>query len=73
MLEWTINGTRYRFVVENPEHRSHGIASVDLDGVAVDANAIPLVTDGGEHEVRVVLGAIARVSAPMTATGMAEQ
>ena len=25
-LDWTIGNTRYRFVVENPEHRSRGIA-----------------------------------------------
>jgi cyclic beta-1,2-glucan synthetase len=73
MLEWTVNGTRYRFVVENPDHRSRGIASAQLDGVAVDAAAIPLVTDGAEHEVRVVLGTPVPTDAPMTTPGAAEQ
>lgn len=52
--------TRYRFTVENPEHRSHGVASAELDGIPVDARAIPLREDGGEHEVRIVLGSVAR-------------
>jgi cyclic beta-1,2-glucan synthetase len=73
MLDWRLGNTRYRFVVENPEHRSRGIASADFDGAAVDANAIPLVNDGGEHEVRVVLGARKREDVPMTAPGMTEQ
>ena len=72
-LDWTIGGTRYRIVVENPDHRSHGIASAQLDGVAVDARAIPLVDDGGEHEVRVVLGAGVREDLSIPTPGMAEQ
>ncbi len=48
--------TRYRFTVVNPDHRSQGIASATLDGVAVDPRAIPLQDDGGEHEVSIVLG-----------------
>jgi cyclic beta-1,2-glucan synthetase len=59
-MEWRIGRTRYRFSVMNPEHRSQGIASAEIDGVAVDARAIPIQDDGGEHEVRVVLGAVAR-------------
>jgi cyclic beta-1,2-glucan synthetase len=55
-LEWTVSGTRYRFDVSNPEHRSSGIASAELDGAPVDAGAIPIIADGGVHEVRVVLG-----------------
>ena len=60
-LEWKIGRTRYHFTVVNPEHRSRGIASADLDGVAVNANEIPLVDDGGEHEVRIVLGGTSSV------------
>ena len=55
-LDWTIDGTRYHFVVENPDHRSRGIASAQLDGHPVDPTAIALVNDGNEHTVRVVLG-----------------
>jgi len=55
-LEWRIGRTRYRFTVLNPDHRSQGIASATLDGIAIDARAIPLQDDAEEHEVRIVLG-----------------
>jgi len=63
-LDWRIDGTQYHFVVENPLHRSRGIASALLDGQPVDPNAIALANDGQEHTVRVVLGP--RVEVPMT-------
>jgi cyclic beta-1,2-glucan synthetase len=66
LIEWTIGGTRYRIVVENPAHRSRGITSAHLDGVPVDASAIPLLTDGAEHEVRVALGASHADDEPLT-------
>jgi cellobiose phosphorylase len=65
-IEWNIGGTQYRFVVENPEHRSRGVASAELDGAAVDGSAIPLLRDGGEHEVRIVLGTSVRADVGMT-------
>jgi cyclic beta-1,2-glucan synthetase len=68
-IEWNIGGTQYRFVVENPEHRSRGVASAELDGEAVDAAAIPLLRDGGAHEVRVVLGASVRDEQGTAASG----
>jgi cyclic beta-1,2-glucan synthetase len=57
-LEWRIGRTHYRFTVVNPDHRSQGVASAEVDGIAVDARAIPLQDDGGEHEVRIVLGTV---------------
>ena len=55
-LDWTFGKTRYRFTVLNPERRTNGVASVSLDGAVVDARAVPLVDDGAEHKVDVVLG-----------------
>jgi cyclic beta-1,2-glucan synthetase len=55
-VDYTIGRTRYRFIVLNPEHRTNGVASVSLDGTIVDARAVPLVDDGAEHKVDVVLG-----------------
>jgi cyclic beta-1,2-glucan synthetase len=55
-LDWRIAGTRYRFRVDNPQHRSHGIASAELDGAAVDSREIPLLSDGRDHDVRIVIG-----------------
>jgi cyclic beta-1,2-glucan synthetase len=71
MLEWRVGRTRYRIIVENPEHRSHGVASAELDGESIDASAIPMLDDGREHEVRVVLGE--RVVEPMATSRLAEQ
>jgi len=48
--------TRYDITIENPQHRSSGIAEVLLDGRAVDAEAIPWIHDGNTHTVRALLG-----------------
>jgi cyclic beta-1,2-glucan synthetase len=55
-LDWRIGPTRYRFTILNPARRSHGIAMATFDGLPVDASAIPLVDDGGEHAVTITLG-----------------
>jgi len=54
---WRFGRSRYEITVENPEHRCRGLSLVELDGAAVDPDAIPLVDDGATHRVRVVLGA----------------
>jgi cyclic beta-1,2-glucan synthetase len=46
----------YEIVVENPTHQNHGVAEAVLDGVRVDANAVPLTDDGEVHRLRVVMG-----------------
>jgi cellobiose phosphorylase len=56
-VDWRLGSTRYRFVVSNPEYRSSGIVSALHDGEPVDPAAIPLESDGGMHEVRILLGA----------------
>ncbi len=58
-LSWRFGRTRYEISVTNPERRCRGVGEASLDGVAVDARVIPLVDDGGTHEVRVVLSAAA--------------
>jgi cyclic beta-1,2-glucan synthetase len=55
-ISWRFGRTRYEISVANPERRCRGIASAELDGVAVDPGAIPLVDDGRTHDVRLVLG-----------------
>jgi cyclic beta-1,2-glucan synthetase len=55
-MRWKVGCTLYRFTISNPRHLSRGVGSALLDGVAVDAGAIPLVDDGGEHEVTIVIG-----------------
>ena len=56
-IAWRFGRTRYEIAVANPERRCRGIAEAELDGSPVDSRAIPLVDDGGTHQVRVVLGA----------------
>ena len=55
-IEWRFGRAHYTIVVENPERRCGGVASVELDGSPADPAAIPLQDDGRVHRVRVVLG-----------------
>ncbi len=55
-IEWRFGTTRYTIVVENPERRCTGVATAELDGSPADPGAVPLVEDGGVHQLRVVLG-----------------
>ena len=48
-------GARYRIQVENPDGVSRGVGRIELDGRAIKGD-IPIVHDGVEHHVRVVLG-----------------
>ncbi len=55
-VDWRIGQTLYRITVTNPEHRCRGVQSAELDGVPIDASAIPLRDDGRTHQISVVLG-----------------
>jgi cyclic beta-1,2-glucan synthetase len=55
-IVWSYMTTRYEITVLNPDRRCRGVASAQVDGVAVSPMAIPLVDDGAVHQVRVVLG-----------------
>ncbi len=55
-IDWRFKGTRYRISVSNPKRRCYRVARAELDGACVDARAIPLVDDGGNHLVTLVLG-----------------
>ena len=55
-ISWRFFSSRYDITVSNPGGRCRGVAEAHLDGVAVDAAAIPLVDDGRTHQVHVVLG-----------------
>jgi cyclic beta-1,2-glucan synthetase len=57
-LTWRFGKSVYHVVVENPEGRCRGIAQAQLDGARVDASRIPLVDDGREYHVTVILGAV---------------
>jgi hypothetical protein len=55
-VTWRFLDSRYEIVVSNPGRRCRGVATATLDGAPVDWSAIPLVNDGGTHEVQIVLG-----------------
>jgi cyclic beta-1,2-glucan synthetase len=55
-LQWRVGTTRYEVQVLNPHRRCRGVGQATLDGVAVDAHAVPLVDDGAVHALVVTLG-----------------
>ena len=54
-LAYRYGATTYRVRVENPRGVNRGVERVELDGVALDGIGVPLLDDGTEHDVRVVL------------------
>ncbi len=55
-IAWRFGTTSYLIDVVNPEGRSGGVAQAVLDGAAVDPRAIPLLDDGGRHDLKIDLG-----------------
>jgi cyclic beta-1,2-glucan synthetase len=55
-IDWRFGRSVYQIRVENSLRRGGGVVRVELDGVPVDAAAIPLADDGSTHDVRVQLG-----------------
>ena len=57
-IDFRYHSAKYEIVVENPLGVCRGVASSELDGLALPggAAAIPLADDGATHKVRVVLG-----------------
>jgi cyclic beta-1,2-glucan synthetase len=56
-IDFRYHSARYVIVVENPQGVSRGVASSEIDGLALKAGAaIQLVNDGATHRVRIVLG-----------------
>lgn len=51
-----LRGATYNITVKNPEHVSKGIKQITVDGVPIEGNAVPLYTDGKEHNVEVIMG-----------------
>ncbi len=55
-ITYRFGGTTYRIQVENPLGISHGVSSIELDGVQLNVEEIALSDDNHTHQVRVVLG-----------------
>jgi cyclic beta-1,2-glucan synthetase len=56
-LVWSRGRTRYRVTVTNPKHANRGVATAELDGAPVDRRKVPIVDDGEEHRVVIVMSA----------------
>ena len=52
---YAARGARYRIQVENPHGVNRGVARIELDGQPIDGD-VPIVADGVEHTVRVLMG-----------------
>ena len=48
--------TRYSIKVKNPEKVNKGVKSISVDGNIFNENMIPLVNDGKNHNVEVIMG-----------------
>jgi cyclic beta-1,2-glucan synthetase len=55
-LTWSHGATRFVITVTNPDGVCRGVASAAFDGAAADPRALPVLEDGGTHDVRIVLG-----------------
>lgn len=55
-LHYRYRSSTYEIVIENPDHVSHGIASLELDGHPQTDPAICLEDDGAKHTLRIHLG-----------------
>ena len=55
-IAWRFLDSRYEITVSNPMRRCRGVGTATVDGSPVDPGAIPLLNDGGTHEVQIVLG-----------------
>jgi cyclic beta-1,2-glucan synthetase len=56
-IRFRYHSTRYKIKVENPSGVARGVTIVELDGKLLpNIPNVPLIDDGGEHDIRVVLG-----------------
>jgi cellobiose phosphorylase len=46
----------YEVTVENPEHVSHGVKEIYVDGMSHDSYLLPIFPGGDTHQIRVVMG-----------------
>jgi cyclic beta-1,2-glucan synthetase len=56
-LRYRFGAAHYIIQVLNPNHLPRGVQSVKLDGKVMETGVIPLVDDGQEHKVEVMMGA----------------
>ncbi len=57
-MTYAYRSATYHIVVENPQGREHGVASVSVDGRPCEYGSVTLVDDGQNHNVRVFMGSL---------------
>ena len=62
-LTYRFGKTTYHIRVDNPEHVTHHVQQVTLDGTVLGGAKFPLVDDGQEHQVEVKLALLVKSSA----------
>jgi len=55
-ITYQFGAASYHIKVNNPAHIAHNVQLVKLDGKMLDDQNIPLIDDGEEHNVEVILG-----------------
>ncbi len=55
-INYQFGATSYLIKVSNPMHIAHNVQHVKLDGKTLEPKTIPLVNDGQEHTVEVIMG-----------------
>ena len=57
-VTYRLGETSFQIEVENPAGVHRGIQQIKLDGRLLNENAVPLLDDGGRHQVQVLLGPV---------------
>jgi cyclic beta-1,2-glucan synthetase len=55
-VDYRFGTAHYKISVENPESINRGIRQILLDGNRLSKKLIPLVDDGQQHKVHVLMG-----------------
>ncbi len=58
-IEYRYKSTKYIINVKNPDRVNRGVREMTLDSTTIEDGYIPLVDDGREHTVQIVLGDLA--------------
>jgi cyclic beta-1,2-glucan synthetase len=57
-LSYRFGKSIYLVQVENPQGVQRGVRQIALDGISLTENKIPLIDDGNQHNVRVLMGSV---------------
>jgi cyclic beta-1,2-glucan synthetase len=57
-VTYRVGATTFQISVENPSGVNRGVKQIKLDGNVLNGNEIPLLDDGVQHQVNVLLGAV---------------